>query len=293
MMTLLIIIIYILQADTTTHKARASLWCATLCCALALFIHEAFMFWGVPVIVLLMLTSRTPLWQRVFSTGALITIFILLCHFKGSEEVARQIVASWQAVFPTLRFTDMSSIGAIGWDTAWTAHFHITKNFFIPGVGWIGILLQAMYFLFCSYVICNCVYVFSPKGEARTLTRDRLVSVYAITAVCMIPMFTFLSVDIWRLYQYLAVTSFATVIITPAARLDKMFPQWYGSLISNFNKAVDKYFTPSKGLMVVMIFMSDINGIYERGAYDVSYFAVSTFTSIWHGFRLLAETLFR
>lgn len=286
MISLLIAILYILGQSTTCLRG-ARLWIGTAVCLVGLFIHEAFMFWGVPIIVVLLLTSAAPKWQRVCSVGLIALSFIILCFFKGDLALARRITASWLTLFPDMKSTDMNSIGAIGWDTAWTAHFHFTKNFCVKYVGWIGLVLQPVFFMYCSYLICNCVYAFSSVGEERVKTRDRLVAVYVMTAVCMIPMFTFLSVDIWRLYQYLAVASFAAVIIIPATRIDVMFPAWYRLLVSRLNKAVDIYLTPSKGLMVIMIFMSDINGIYERYTYDVNYIAVSTLSSIWHGLRLL------
>lgn len=288
MISLLIAILYIIGRQATCLRG-ARLWCGAAICVVGLFVHEAFMFWGVPIVTVLILTSSAPKWQRACAVGAIVTAFMTLCYFKGDLALARRITISWLTVFPDMKYTDMSSIGAIGWDTAWTAHFHFTKNFCIKYVGWIGLILQPVFFMYCSYVICNCVYAFSPVGEERVKTRDRLVAVYVMTAVCMIPMFTFLSVDIWRLYQYLAVASFASVIIIPTSRFDTMFPVWYRGFVSRLNMAVDRYLTPSKGLMVIMIFMSDINGIYERYTYDINYLAVSTLSSIWHGLRLLGE----
>lgn len=151
-------------------------------------------------------------------------------------------------------------------------------NFCTPSIGWLKLPLQIAAFICYAYMLCNFVYAFSSPGPQRELMRGRLTAVYILTAICMIPLFTVLSVDYSRLYQYLSVTSFATVLLIPGTRLDKALPGWLQSATTRINHTVDMYFTPTKGLMVALLLLSDINGIHPLN--DA---AVGTLVSLYHG----------
>lgn len=98
----------------------------------------------------------------------------------------------------------------------------------------------------------------------------------------MIPMFTVLSVDYSRLYQYLTITSFATVLVIPAARLDRALPGVLLRLTGRITLCIDRYFTPSKGIMVALLFLSDVNGIHL-----LNNISVGTLSSLWNGIMTL------
>lgn len=259
-------------------KGRVVLWVATAVCIIELLIHEAFVFWGIPIIVMLIYTSTTARWDKIVSITVIVSTFITMCWFKGSPGIASDIIQSWQPYFPDLQEQTSSSIGAIGWDTMWTFRFHCMTNFCSPTIGWLRLPLQLAAFICYTYMVCNFVYTFSPPGHQRELMRGRLTAVYMLTATCMIPMFTVLSVDYSRLYQYLCVTSFATVLLIPGARLDRGLPGWLKRFTTCLNNTVDSYFTPSKGLMVALLFLSDINGIHQLN--DAG---VGTLVSLYHG----------
>lgn len=286
MQELLLIGMLMLLHGSPQRKGSLTIWCATILCAMELLIHEAFTFWGVPITILLIASSPASRWEKASSIAVIAGVIALLGICKGNEDTARIITNSWQSWFPGLEYEYWNSIGAIGWNPGWAAQFHLTANFCSPTIGWMRLPLQIAAFLCYSYMVCNFVYTFAPCGSTRDTQRKQLTAVYILTGITMIPMFTVLSVDYSRLYQYLTVTSFATVLIIPATRLDQALPKMLQSLTDRIIRFTDRYFTPSKGLMVALLLLADINGVH-----DLNDIAVGTLSSLYHGILLLVNMI--
>lgn len=286
MQELLLIGILMMMRGSPRSSCHARLWGATALCVLELFIHEAIIFWGMPIVGLLIATSPASKWEKTAAISIIAATFAILSIFKGNPEAAWSITESWQPWFPDLQHDMWNSIGAIGWNLGWTAHFHFTSNFCSPTIGWMKLPLQIAAFSCYAYMICNFVYAFSPRSSARETLRLHLTAVYILTAACMIPLFTVLSVDYSRLYQYLAVTSFAAVIVIPGARLDRALPRCLRLLTVRITDIVDRYFTPSKGIMVALLFLADINGIHHP--YDP---CVGTLVSLCQGITTIVQKI--
>jgi len=60
-----------------------------------------------------------------------ITLFIILCKYKGSADIVDSIYNSWDNILPNgeLRESNYNSIGALGWETEKTMKSHLRYNF--------------------------------------------------------------------------------------------------------------------------------------------------------------------
>lgn len=282
MQALMLIGILMLLRGSPHAGGRLSLWCVTALCVLELLIHEAFTFWGIPITVLLIASLQVSRWEKASAIAVIAATIIVIGCFKGNEQMAHVITDSWLPILPQLEYGYWNSVGAIGWNPGWAAYFHCITNFFSPEIGWLRLPLQIAAFTCYAYMVCNFVYAFSPAGETRETYRKHLTSVYILTSITMIPMFTVLSVDYSRLYQYLTITSFATVLVIPAACLDRALPGVLLRLTGRITLCIDRYFTPSKGIMVALLFLSDVNGIHL-----LNNISVGTLSSLWNGIMTL------
>lgn len=120
MQELLLIGMLAMSGHGRYSRGRIMVWGATAVCILELLIHEAFIFWGIPIIALLICTYTAARWEKILSITFIALTFGMMCWFKGSSEIASTIVQSWQRYFPDLKDHTLSSIGALGWDTLWT-----------------------------------------------------------------------------------------------------------------------------------------------------------------------------
>ncbi|MDE7426916.1 MAG: hypothetical protein K2M79_03860 [Muribaculaceae bacterium] len=228
---------------------------AFLVIVFGLLLHEAFIFWGFPIYALLMLSySDHRAFNRVLVILPLLVVFIL-CIFKGSQEVSMAIVDSWNGQMPDmpLKYILNNSIGALGWDSADTFMFHLRMNLG-EKAGGAGIVFLPCLLLYAYYMITNFFYLFRTKSESEA-EQDRLTLslLYSFSVLCLLPMFTFLSCDLGRVFQYAAVATYAPFFIVPHQQIIKAFPKRYIGLIEGFNRRLNGIVTPSKGLLLIML----------------------------------------
>lgn len=223
-----------------------------------MFLHEAFVFFGIPIIGLALISQkRTRIKGIIFSlVGCL--LFLMFSYFKGSTDIVNSILNSWNTILgrDTLIYTS-NSIEALGKDAVTQFKFHIYHNlheYNDPSFGWAGIILRPLFAIASYYLIVNFIFIFkefSPQKE--TQLRTSLSILYIFSLLCLTPMFTFLSCDYGRLYQYAVVPSLAALIILPEPILTGLFPKRLKTLVERFNNKMNELVIPSKGLMIILL----------------------------------------
>lgn len=197
---------------------------ATLLAAFGLFIHEAFIFYGVPFLVFYI--SRFYSRKAGLAAGVfLVTIFGVLCCFKGNAVLAESIVNSWNAILPGNPIENIrdNSIGALNWSLGDTFLAHLKNNFYYPGIGWGLIPVRAAVFILSYYLIAKFFILFPVKGsefdrmDARNISR-----LYLFSMIFMLPMFTVLSCDFARNYQAVFMVTMIIFLLIPKAQLSSL-----------------------------------------------------------------------
>lgn len=246
--------LYLLQPGSKQYF-RQVLSCILL--ILGLFIHEAFIFFGFPIYAIITIRSCRNAIAKIAFTMIPLAVFAVLCRYKGTIDTAHAIVDSWNALLPgsPLTYETQNSIGAIGWDTISTFKRHLSLNANISQDGY-GIALLPLYVLAVYYMIINFFTVFR-KGNIERTESDALTLslVYSLTIIGLIPMFTVLSCDNGRVFQYASVATFSAFLIIPHDIIISAFPKWYVNKIRQFNSCLNRFLPPSKGLIILMLLL--------------------------------------
>lgn len=246
-------ILYLLQDQRLSIVKSISACVLTI---IALFLHEAFIFWGVPIYALLLLSEKgnKPL-NYLLILSPLATFIVILLN-KGTLETASAVIDSWNSLLPgtPLIETYDNSIGAIGWDTTDALIFHLRTNAEGDGYVLIPIYLVASY-----YMLTNYLYVFNTKYDKIENTRLTLSILYILEILCLIPMFTILSCDTGRVFQYASIASFGTFLIIPHGKIISCFPKRCLAFVRKINSTLIRYLSPSKGLITLMLLFIGIS----------------------------------
>ncbi|MCM1336877.1 MAG: hypothetical protein NC187_06665 [Candidatus Amulumruptor caecigallinarius] len=196
-----------------------------------LLIHEAFFFWGAPIpMLMLLMYSRKKIIGAIYC-GVILMLQVALCFHHGTPEIANAIIESWQGLFKEASELRGSGLSGLSWEAVTTFRSHIHMNFqdqTDTGMGWGVSVLRLVTFLINGFVVTQFVNTFtraagSDQGSEHSLLMTNL---YLLLCVCMIPMFTLLSCDYARLYQYLTVTSMMSFLMLPHAKL-KSALSWF------------------------------------------------------------------
>ena len=156
---LLIGICSLLKNDDPGRKRGAI---ALVLAIVGLLTHEAFFFWGIPVVILALVRNKTTRTEGIVGLVIFAVIFAMTCIFKGSEEQARMIVESWKG-FPgceNVAFDPRNSLGALGWDLEDTVRMHIRRNFSNGYPLWFVAPLRLFVALLVYYFLSNILFTF-------------------------------------------------------------------------------------------------------------------------------------
>lgn len=127
----------------------------------------------------------------------------------------------------------------------------------------LGFIYWPMFYLVVYYFVTYFFSVFKPKraafGEAE---RTQLSSLFLIVSVCLLPLFTVLSCDYGRLYQYATLTSFAAFFILHDSVKQQIIPQAVQSRVAKFNGFLARLVHPSKGLLVILLLIIGVSPCY-------------------------------
>ncbi len=248
-----IAVLYLLSKDNGM-VIRSMLSVALM--VLGLFVHEAFLFFGCPIAFLIMLSRRNRIkWLAFAGILIIVATFVILAYFKGDKEVAVAIFRSWDSILANgeLKFSELNSIGAIGWGTFDTFKGHLKLNYSCADFGWTGIFFRPFMMLVSWYFIMNFSAVFCGDNSDVAACRRTLSRLYLYSMICLIPMFTVLSCDYARLYQYAFIMTYAAYLLLPARLLDNVFPKRYCVAVDRLSVFMNRSVVPSKGLMVILL----------------------------------------
>ncbi len=244
------------------RRWRGNPWNILAVCALSIFglmLHEAYLFWAIPLTVLAIYAVSRSIVAAAVCALAFLGCFGVLSVFKGDASNVTAIMASWDSLGIGLESCG-TSISALGWDSVNTFFFHLRSNFYAAGAtgseGWLGVVIQPIFFMVTYYFISNFSRVFRKKGtDFNEDDRTNLSAVYLLCALTMLPMFTVLSCDYGRLYQYLFVSAYAAVLILPRDVCSAMFPHRCLAAVSRLNASIWRYLTPTKGIMIILLLL--------------------------------------
>lgn len=245
----LMILMLILVKNEHPGLGRRLIAIAIAC--LSIFIHEAFIFWGVPLFGLYLISRHGQRIVNLLLLSLPVASFILMSYYKGNIEVSHLIVDSWNNILPNKPIDNIdTSIGAIGWETIDTIKFHIRLNF-SSGTSGMAFFVRPITMLCAYYLFTNFLFVFKGNNTGRT----EFSTLFVCAIIFLSPMFLILSCDYGRLYQYATISTLAAFLIFNQAQITSMFPTRVLRLIDSANNYLTRFIIPSKGLMIVLLFL--------------------------------------
>lgn len=265
---IVLIVINLLIVRLTKHKSN--MWVICLLMVFGLLIHETFIFWAIPVSVLLMASYNTGKVNFIIGLGVVLICAVIVFYFKGTAESAYMIRESWNSsglLTETLIPIKENSIGALEWDTVETFKTHIRKNFYSISFGWAGIPIRIIGWVAIYYLLTNFLFVFQRRNKddhekptGNMLNRKTDLSIlFIFNTICLLPMFLFLSNDWGRIYQYAVMGSFIPFLIIPEERLNAIFSRNIRGRVERFNRFLCNVLKPNVFLMCFLLLIIGVS----------------------------------
>ncbi|MDR3340720.1 MAG: hypothetical protein LBT25_11645 [Candidatus Symbiothrix sp.] len=249
------------------HKSLPSLLKFILVNLLSLFMilsHEVFAFFFLPVFFIVLFAAYKETGRSILTAFGRSFLFLLPCIVAflvvlanhGNMETAQAIWESWHVLtnkeMEPLQWNN--SITAIGWDSVWAFTHHYKSNFFIADHGILSFFSWIITFPIVYYIAINALAVFKKNPEIYTENnRTILSSLIFFQFVCLLPLFTILSVDMIRIFFYLIASSFAMFLIVPGHSLEVVFPAKFTGYIAKINKGLDEIVRPTKATISMLM----------------------------------------
>lgn len=239
---------------------------AIIITVVALWLHEAFIFWGGAVLALILMQAfrkDSPIHNQRWLNAALLVIpfgvFMYLCVHKGTPQTALAVVGSWNDVLCDSPLTPgaYNSIGALGWDLKETIMMHLEKNIAFNGF---GLLFTPLIAIAVFYLLSNFLTVFCPRRAQFTPESSLAISLlYSTMMLTLLPMLTILSCDQLRVFQCAGVTTIAFFLIYPAEKIIVLFPTWWVRAIKRFSDMLRCIVPPGKGVLLLLLLFIGIS----------------------------------
>lgn len=246
---------------------------ATMLAVLGVFVHEAFIFYGCPLLLLALWRGRGNVLLRGLCALVILGSFALMCLCKGDAAVAESVARSWDPLLGEghVRADVPNSINALGWDTLTTMKTHLGINLGASEY-YIGVFYQPLLLAGWFVLMSGFLRVFPVRGGCGRRQR-RLSALLLLSVLCLAPMFFGLSCDMIRVYQYATVSSFAAWLLLPSQMLDGILPSWLLRWSRRLDVAVERRVRPGKAVMLVLLFMlGSPYGFSMSGLVDSSIF---------------------
>ena len=249
----LLILIYILLKREKPSAGR--IVTAVSIGILGIFIHEAFIFWGLPIVVLTLASRRTTRMQGIAAGSIFIGCFILLAYFKGSPEHAHRIIDSWNSLFGTGVISNKEhSITALSWDTAETIRMHLRLNFHSDALGWSGIVIRPLEMVVIYYFMSNVLFTLRGDNiDTPDSDKTAFSALLIFSVLCLLPMFLFLSCDYGRLYLYLLMSVSTAYVTYAPQRFRSLLPAKALAVTARFNSCLTRICQPGPYLMLSLM----------------------------------------
>ena len=290
---ILISIFYLLSKQYKHNNIINSFGVMFLIC-LGLLLHEAFIFWGIPIVLLLILKQKSTRIAGILISIITISLFLVLCKYRGNTDIADSIYNSWNSILQDgeLTKTDNNSIGALGWDTTEAMKAHLKHNFTSAEFGKLTIIPRTLVAILVYYMFTNFLSVFMKQEDENAIRIKRRISIlYVISFFCLLPMFTILSCDYGRLYQYILVTTFSALILLPGDRIDEALPVRITNQIVKFNRYLNRILVPTKGIMIMLLLIVNVTPFQFSISETIGYNIFSTLCNFPYFFTNLINAL--
>ena len=245
----------------------------TLLIIIGLLIHEAFIFYALPIVALKFYSTGESRHINLALIATICLSFLTLCHFKGDQSTALTIHNSWKGIIPDWTEFDpnqMNSIYAIGWESINTFKFHLKLNFVSPTFGLSSILFRLIGYMFVYYFAINAPVILRSNTKSKDLSAETIGATFLVLSFCLIPMFTILSCDYARLYQYITVTTACAYIILGHRTLTNLLPKRIISISGFINRGLNRFLIPNKALLLFMLFAFCPSGNSAYSIYEES-----------------------
>lgn len=224
---------------------------AMLLTAAAMLLHEAYFFWGVPLVLLTACGTRPGRrWPVAVCAAAFTVLFALLCLLSGDADTVRAIVNGWQSAFPAagVEFVTDNNLGALGWPLHDTLRYHFHSNFQPGWPRWLLTLASAY------YLVTQFLRVFSPNAYGRP-EAVRQGAVMLLLYLTLVPMLTLLSCDMARVFQYACLGSLMLTATVPSERIDAALPSRLTAAAARLDALMTRALPPSRGLLLGMLLL--------------------------------------
>lgn len=250
--SIFIITILILRNNVSSIKYLT----AILLTVVALLIHEAYIFWAVPLITIALIAKKYKTGNYVVYLLISLCTFGLMSYFKGSTQIAHEIVDAWNPILQEsqLTYTPYCPIGALGWTLSYTIPFHLKVNFHAESLGWVYAIFRPLYLLLGYWLMTNIL--FTLRGNNRSVVRSSknvLSCLIATGYLCMIPMFTILSCDFGRSVQHISIAAFSLFMIFDEKDLNQALHPKFKKIVNGFDKILCRLLKPSYVLIILAL----------------------------------------
>ena len=266
MYALIIAEIYLARKGIKTYSQALIITAISI---FGLLLHEAYIFFGVPFVALMMLRSNK--W-KVFLPMliTIVLVFGVLAYFKGDESYVRHIMDSWNTFLKGdyLNPNDANSISALGWSAEFAIKLHWDLNTFMfthPWIPtWIVIMMRMFFYILTYYYITNFLYVFKFKADFSNIDRWNISALYLFSTMCLLPLFLFFSCDYGRVYQYAWMTTFIIYLLIPRGYIRQLFGTKFINFAKLISEKVNRILIPNKSIMVFMLlFLAESITLYQ------------------------------
>ncbi|MCM1337656.1 MAG: hypothetical protein NC187_00410 [Candidatus Amulumruptor caecigallinarius] len=251
---------------------------------LEVLLHEAFIFWGAPLPLLILLTSAQKRRDGALTVCIVLAAFLLQCYWHGDSSVTEGIVASWRGLLPHWNSLNAHSIGGLDWELLPTLDKHFHGNFHSGSIGWWQAAERALVYIVNSFVVTQFAGVFTreaSEGRGRELT-VRVTRTYLLVSICMVPMFTVLSCDFGRLYLYLTSATVLASMIIPADVTDKATGRFLTGAVTRWTDMIDRLLPLRRRRWVVAVLLLVV-GDSTWGFSWSNWFSQTVLGALWIG----------
>ena len=242
------------------EKAWAKVAVPVMVLLFLLNVHEASLLFAWPLLALMMLREKgIGKWMKAVGVMAPVAMFVVLCCFKGTVEMAQAIHDSWKPFLPETwgEVPDDNSIAAIGWSAKNTMLMHLWWNYFcyypdFPLLhGW---MVRPVVYLLIFYLLANYPLVFRTADEGQC-RRDgvNMGRIALFQFLMLLPMFTVLSNDLGRVVCYWTLSSLVFYLLVPAERMEGLFPRFFCRMADGLNAGLSKVLKPRRAVLAALM----------------------------------------
>ena len=196
-------------------------WCAFhILSILQILIHEAAFFYTFPILMLYGFNKLRTEHHSILSSAAkcllqflpVLVVMGIVCLFKGDQQIAQTIWASWGQVFSAFQPEAVNELGesveALGWDASETFgnHFYTSYIGCFHPTYW-GIPMTLFNLLATYFLLTRLNSVKTGIYPQRAMDHAMMSDIALVQFIALLPMYTVLSCDWGRTLPYLVISS--------------------------------------------------------------------------------------